>query len=493
MATLQEILDEQARITAELQRMETDESVTEEGDGNYRDTLIGRWEELDGQAKPIIERMERIKSITRSAANPGNREGGDGGGNGQPASTWAGSRGPEFMARLDPFADMDAVRDGRVKHADLISRAQSIIENHDKRGLLFGDRGEECTRKSQQPSLARHMILTGSDDYVNAFRDYLNDPMGAGAEAARTQLLTSSATAGYMLPYVLDTQIVITNSGTTNPYRQIAEVKTTTSNAWQGVNSAGVGVAWLSEGAQASDSGSAVGQIQIIPQKAAAWVTGSFEVMSDTDYASQLPGLLQDAKDVFEEQGFALGTGGTTGPNAGQPLGIAMALGTAQKVTPLAVGTAGGSFYGTAGVADVYALNAALGPRFRNSQGVSWVAQIQTINRLRSLDQYGGSSFWVNLSADQPERLLGKPIHESPSLIPVGTGGGTAVGSATAIFGDFSKFYVVDRAGSTMLFDPMLKGAGTGNVPTGTQGWFFYWRVGSGVATANAFRWIGNS
>ena len=99
----------------------------------------------------------------------------------------------------------------------------------------------------------------------------------------------------------------------------------------------------------------------------------------------------------------------------------------------------------------------------------------------------------MNLSADQPERLLGKPIHESPSLIPVGTGGGTAVGSATAIFGDFSKFYVVDRAGSTMLFDPMLKGAGTGNVPTGTQGWFFYWRVGSGVATANAFRWIGNS
>jgi len=44
-----------------------------------------------------------------------------------------------------------------------------------------------------------------------------------------------------------------------------------------------------------------------------------------------------------------------------------------------------------------------------------------------------------------------------------------------------------------MLFDPMLKGAGTGNVPTGTQGWFYYWRVGSGVATANAFRWIGNS
>ena len=91
-------------------------------------------------------------------------------------------------------------------------------------------------------------------------------------------------------------------------------MKTTTSNAWQGVSSAGVGMAWLAEGSAAADSGSAVGQIQIIPQKAASWVTGSFEVMQDTDYADQLPGLLADGKDVWEEAAFALGTGGTTGP-----------------------------------------------------------------------------------------------------------------------------------------------------------------------------------
>jgi HK97 family phage major capsid protein len=170
-----------------------------------------------------------------------------------------------------------------------------------------------------------------------------------------------------------------------------------------------------------------------------------------------------------------------------------MALGTAQKVTPLAVGTAGGSFFGTAGVADVYSVNGSLGPRFRLSPNVAWVANIQTINRLRSLDQYGGSSFWVGLQADQPERLLGKPVYESPSLISVGTAGGTAVGSATAIFGDFSKYIIVDRIGTTMLFDPLLKSVGTPNIPTGTQGWFYYWRVGAGVATANAFRWTGNS
>ena len=57
MATLTEILDEQARIKNELQRMEDDDTVTEEDSGDLRDTLVARWEVLDGKAKPLIERM----------------------------------------------------------------------------------------------------------------------------------------------------------------------------------------------------------------------------------------------------------------------------------------------------------------------------------------------------------------------------------------------------------------------------------------------------
>lgn len=483
MATLKDLLDEQARIKADLQRMEQDETVTEEDSGDLRDTLVARWEELDAKAKPIIERMERVRGITRAAADPANREEGDA----------AARRAPEFMQRLDPFADMDAVRDGRVRRADLIARAQNVIEMHDRRRLLPGDRGDTAAERAQRPDIARHVLLTGSDDYVEAFRAYLNDPQGEG-QIARTALLTSTATAGYLLPYVLDTSIILTNSGSTNPYRRIARVVQTTSNAWQGVNSAGVGVAMLAEGALATDSGSAVGQIQIIPQKAAAWVTGSFEVMGDTDYASQLPGMFDDAKYVLEEQKFALGTGGSTGPNTGEPLGIANALTATQKVVAVNAGTAGGSFGGTAvaAVNDVYNLNAALGPRFRMSPSVGWVANITTINKIRALDQYGGGSFLVNLGDGKPNELLSDGLYESPSLISAGTAGGTAIGSATAIYGDWSKFIIVDRVGSTMLFDPLLKSAGTGNIPSGNQGWFYYWRFGSGVATANAFRWLCN-
>lgn len=488
MPTLDDLVDEQNRIASELQRMADDPEATEDGQGNLRDTLIQRWEEIEPERKRLTAQLEKLNIIKRQAQHDANLESGDGGG-----TPWTGgNRGPEFMQRMDPFADMDAIREGRVRGDEMVARAQNMLEADDKRHLLPGDRGETASHKAQSPSIARHMLQTGSPEYLAAFRNYLNNPIGYG-ELARTALTTGTATAGFLLPYVLDTSIILSNSGSVNPYRRISRVENTTANAWQGVSGAGVGVAWVDEGTQATDTGSAVGQVQIITSKAAAWVTGSFELMSDTDYASQLPGLLADAKDIAEEAVFALGTGAAAGPNTGQPQGVAMGLTATQRITPAAVGTAGGSFYGTAGVADVYNLNGGLGPRFRLSPNVAWVANIATINRIRSLDQYGGSSFWVNLNQDQPERLLGKPVYESPSLISIGTGGGTAVGSATAIFGDFSKYIIVDRVGTTMLFDPLLKSTGTPNIPSGTQGWFYFWRVGAKVAVPNAFRWIGNS
>src|SRR5690349_25129207 len=74
MAALQELLDEQARIKNELQRMEDSEETTEEQDGDFRDSLLQRWEELDAKTKPLIERMEKIRHITRMASDEANLE-----------------------------------------------------------------------------------------------------------------------------------------------------------------------------------------------------------------------------------------------------------------------------------------------------------------------------------------------------------------------------------------------------------------------------------
>src|SRR6266699_3674812 len=160
VATLKELLKEKGEIEAELRRMESDDSVTEEKDGNYRDTLVERWEEVDTETKPIIARMEKIKGITRAAQDPANREAGSDTGEGD-ARRWDG-RGPEFMQRHDPFENLDAVRRGMITSDDAVARAATVVEDHDRRGLLPSHRGETVTRSAQDnPGIARHILLHG--------------------------------------------------------------------------------------------------------------------------------------------------------------------------------------------------------------------------------------------------------------------------------------------------------------------------------------------
>src|SRR6266568_8471920 len=83
LTALDDKLAEQARIKAELRRMEENGETTEETDGDLRDTLVKRWKKFDEECAPIIARMREISEITRAAEDPVNREAGaDSGGNG---------------------------------------------------------------------------------------------------------------------------------------------------------------------------------------------------------------------------------------------------------------------------------------------------------------------------------------------------------------------------------------------------------------------------
>jgi HK97 family phage major capsid protein len=461
MAALPDILDEQARIKNELQRMEDSEETTEENDGNFRDTLVARWEELDAQAKPIIERMERIRSITRTAGDESNLERPDGtlnqnAGDGRNDAPYRGGN-PDLVTRRhrDPFDANDLIRNEKqilMRRSELRERACDAIEADNKRGNLSHDYAEHATRQAQeqfygQSNIARHILLTGSEEYQEAFRMYLENPQG---NAQRAALSLTLANGGYLLPYVLDPTILITNTGSANPWRRISNVKQTTSNTWNGVTSAGVNAAWLTEGSTATDNTPTVGNIQITPQKAAAWLFGSYEVLEDTDFGQQLPRLLADAKDRLEEAAFATGAG-----SGGVPQGVITGATTVvTTATTLVVA-----------VGDIYAVQAALPPRFRNAPGCSWVANVAIINKFRQLDTAGGASFWTNLGKGQPETLLGAPIYESTTMSAT-----TAVGSLEAVFGDFGSFVVVDRVGVSLIYEPLVKS--TTALPTGQAGQF---------------------
>jgi len=469
MAALDDKLAEQARIKAELQRMENDGDITEEDQGDLRDTLIARWKKLDEECKPIIARMQEIQQITRTAANPANLEGPDAergdGGNGRYGSTT-----PELVVSRtrDPYDNNEAVRSRIITRGELRERALDAVELEVKRGNLHSDGAENATRLAQdqfggQSNIARHILLTGSEEYQDAFRTYLEDPQG---EAQRAALSLTNANGGYLLPFVLDPTIILTNAGSANPWRRISNVKQTTSNTWNGVNSAGVTAAWLAEGTATGDTTPTVGNIQITPAKAAAWVFGSYEVLEDTDFGQQLPALLADAKDRLEEAAFATGSG------SGQPQGIvngATTVVTTATTTVIALG-------------DIYGTQAALPARFRNAPGCSWVANVAIINKIRQLDTAGGASFWTNLGKGQPETLLGAPIYESTTMSSA-----VSSGSLEAIIGDFGNYLIIDRVGVSMIYEPLVKDQSTA-LPSGQAGWFMFWRTGAKPSTVNAFR-----
>jgi hypothetical protein len=218
MAALQEFLDEMARIKQELQRMEDDGETTEEADGDLRDTLLSRWEELDAKSKPLIERMEKIRNITRAAADPANLEPPAGAapaaadGNGRYGTGRYGSSGPELVVRRDrdPYDCQDVIRSENqilMRRSELRERALDAVELEAKRGNLMPDYAEATTRKVEQGgytgsnNIARHILMTGSEEYQETFREYLEDPQGNAQRAALSLIL---ANGGYLLPFILD-------------------------------------------------------------------------------------------------------------------------------------------------------------------------------------------------------------------------------------------------------------------------------------------------
>ena len=210
MATLKEKSEEMARIKAELRRMEESEDTTEETDGDLRDTLVERWHQLDGECKPIIERMEKVQAITRAAADEGNLERPDGG-------TPYNGGSPDLVVRTnrDPYEDIDAVADHMVRSADLRERAFNAIEAENKRGNLMHDFAENATRMLENNAgrenrgISEHMLLTGSPEYQEAFRNFVEHPktMRRDHEEILSRTALALSATGSMLPFVLDQKV----------------------------------------------------------------------------------------------------------------------------------------------------------------------------------------------------------------------------------------------------------------------------------------------
>jgi HK97 family phage major capsid protein len=448
--------------TEALEKVESSDEDTEQvEEARVRArALFDEFDELAEEIKPLEEDEARRAAIREASRERQNLERTD-------PNTYS-------PTRRDPFEDLDAVRAGTVSGADLRARARVMIEQFAERHDHFGiehDAAERMTWLVDKcgarfgTNIARQMLETSSPEYLEVFQNYMSDPVGWARRAAMSLTVGNG---GYLVPTTLDPSIILTNAGSANPYRRVCTVKTTTTNFWSGVTSAGVNAEWIAENTEAADGSPTVGTLKITPQKADVYVVGSLEIESDSDIGQQLPDLLADAKDRIEETAFAVGTG------TGQPKGVIPA-GTSQSAHS-------GSAAAGLNAADVYALLAALPPRFRGPRARPvWVMALPTINDLRNVASFTGSfTSIVNDNGPTPS-MLGLPILESGSVVSA-----HANGNKVAAVMDATQYFIVDRVGMSVLYDPMP--IGTNFRPMGQGAWYSYWRVGGDAAVATAIR-----
>lgn len=431
--------------------------------GTEVDDLLAEFDELEKERVPLAQRKERLEAVRTAALNPVNRE--------------SERRSPEVMRRTDPYDNNDEIHRsligrGSMDVEDVISRAHAAVERAPRH---VNDPAKERLTELLEldnvhaPLIARHMLLTGSPEYHEEFRDYVKSRGYRVGEAMRAALSLTDANGGYLVPFTLDPTVILTNAGIAGPLRSISTIKTIATDTWNGVTSAGVSAAWTAEGVETADATPTFAQPTITPKKADAWVFGSYEVLADSGFASELARLLADAKVRLEEAAFATANTGATIPRG---VVAAVAAVTASIVTAAATNAFA--------VGDVYNTSDALRPR--DASQASWIANKKVYSLIRRFDTSGGGSFWTNLGMGVPNQLLGQPVYECSTMTGVVT-----TGANILLAGNFAEYYIVDRVGMSVLYDPLIRSTGN-NRPTGQAGWYAFWRVGADVVDPAAFR-----
>ena len=376
------------------------------------------------------------------------------------------------------------VRDAALRNVDHAHRSGQIPDHAAQAVVALVDNGHPVERMGAM----RWAATAGDPHYASAFVKLLADPerghllwtheeqgayqrVSAYQSEQRAALSTSAANGGALIPLSLDPSVLLSNDGSNNPLRRLARVVRTTSNAWQGVTSAGATSEWKVEGAQAADGAPTFASPSIPTFLADCFVGYSFEVGMDAlDFQSEIARVMLDSVDNLEALAF------TTGDGTNAPQGFVTGLaGTASEIN----GTGSEALV----AADAYSLQSALPARF--SANASFMSHIATANTFRQFETTNGSLAFPELR-DTPPTLLGKRWYENSNMDGAINAAATANNYAMA-YGDWKAgFVIVDRVGSTVEFVPHLFGAN--GRPTGQRGLILWRRTGSEVVLPQALR-----
>ncbi len=437
-------------------------------DQNRFDELDSEIEELDADIKKLEKRQKRIDRL-----NTSNEEGDDR--RDKPLGGW----------RTDSDWDVNDLRWDTTPN-ELRSRAQKAIEKDEHLPDQHKEAAIQVLRKiDKRGELATLILVTGHPDYRSAFPKAIVNAYWAMSQdeqraLMRAQAIGSGGAGGFAVPFTLDPTIVWTNDGSINPMRQIATVRTTTTEDWNGVTSAGATAHWRNEAEEAEDDSITLLQPNIPVHKMDLFVPYSIEIEMDwPQMEGELREAMQDAKERKEATAHWTGTG------SDQPTGLITALAAASPSVTVAPATAEVFAQG-----DVYNLRRQLPARYRMTRDMpSWGANIGTYDAIRQFDTGGGGGFWTDMNDGTPDRLLSYRTYENSVMDDAQDIDPSATDTTNRILvvGDFKRYYIVDRVGMRMETIPHLFHTAN-NRPRGQRGLYAILRTGADSIDDNAFR-----
>ena len=332
-----------------------------------------------------------------------------------------------------------------------------------------------ATKDDKEGNLARRLLETGSKQYFRAFGKAVEGQPLTNEEARA--LSTTDANGGFAIPFTLDPTVIHTSNSSVNPYRAVSRVEQIVTDNWNGITSAGISVAYAGEAEEAEDNSPGFAQPSAHPERVQAFVPFSVEIGQDwAGLQTEITSMIQEGKDDKEAIKFTEGAGS----GSKEPEGIL----TGGTLVVKTNGTA------TFAVADVYKLEEEVPARYRPKG--QWLAKRKFYNAVRQFDTAGGAQLFVqNLqmgigNAVPTPGNLRQPLLEYPANECSAFPFATSTGGTIALFGDFSRFLIVDRIGMNVELIPHLFGAN--RRPTGQRGFYAIWRNSSKVLDPNAFR-----
>lgn len=266
-------------------------------------------------------------------------------------------------------------------------------------------------------------------EYRAAFFKWVTTPDVRSMEPDELRVMSkASAGAGLnLVPTSFERQLVqaLRDFGV---MRQIANVITTESGEALEVPgfSAHGTASWVAESGAYSASDETASKSTLNAYKAGTLIKVSEELLTDSafDLEAYFRGEFGARIGVLENTGYVAGDG------SGKPTGVATSASAGVTAAGVAAITAD----------ELIDLYHALSPPYRRN--ASWLLNDSSIKLVRKLKDGDSQYLWQpGLQAGAPDTLLGKPVYADPDVAAA------AAGTVSALFGDFSYYWIRDVNG----------------------------------------------